>query len=82
MMTPKPIYEKLTEIFHEVFEDDTLILRPDMTAEDVPEWDNLSHVRLVLTIQRKFGVTFSAAQTAGLKNVGELVSLLQTRVRA
>ena len=81
-MTSDAIYRQLTEIFHDVFEDDTLILRPEMTAEDVPDWDSLSHVRLVLTIQRKFGVTFSAAQTAGLKNVGELVSLLQSRVKA
>ena len=81
-MTPEAIYTKLTDIFHDVFEDDTLVLRPNMTAQDVPDWDSLSHVRLVLTIQRKFGVTFSAAQTSGLKNVGDLVSLLQSRVKA
>ena len=81
-MTADDIYVKLTDIFRDVFEDDALVLRPDMTAEDVPDWDSLSHVRLVLTIQRKFGVTFSAAQTSNLKNVGDLVSLLQSRVKA
>ena len=81
-MTADDIYVKLTDIFRDVFEDDALVLRPDMTAADVPDWDSLSHVRLVLTIQRKFGVTFSAAQTSSLKNVGDLVSLLQSRVKA
>ena len=79
-MMSDSIQIRLTRIFHDVFEDDTLVLRPDMTAQDVPDWDSLSHVRLVLTIQREFGVTFSAAQTAGLKDVGELVSVLQSKV--
>ena len=81
-MMSDSIQIRLTRIFHDVFEDDTLVLRPDMTAQDVPDWDSLSHVRLVLTIQREFGVTFSAAQTAGLKDVGELVSFLQSKVKA
>ena len=81
-MMSDSIQIRLTKIFHDVFEDDTLVLRPDMTAQDVPDWDSLSHVRLVLTIQREFGVTFSAAQTAGLKDVGELVSVLQSKVKA
>jgi acyl carrier protein len=78
-MQADAVYAKLTGIFHDVFDDDELVLRPDMTAEDVPEWDSMSHVRLVLTIQQKFGIKFSAAQTTNLKNVGELVALIQSR---
>jgi acyl carrier protein len=53
-----------------------------MTADDIPEWDSLTHVRLLLTIQQKFGVKFSAAQASSLKNVGELVALIQSRASA
>ena len=81
-MQDKQIYSKLSSIFHDVFDDDELVLRPDMTADEVPEWDSLSHIRLVLTIQQKFGVKFSAAQTTNLKNVGELVALIQSRLSA
>jgi acyl carrier protein len=79
-MQTDAVYAKLTDIFHDVFDDDQIILRPELTADDVPEWDSLSHVRLILTIQQKFGIKFSAAQTTGLKNVGELVALIQARV--
>ena len=79
-MQPDAIYAQLTEIFRDVFDDDDIVLRPEMTASDVPEWDSLSHVRLVLTVQQKFGVKFSAAQTSSLKNVGEFVSLIGARV--
>jgi acyl carrier protein len=74
------IYKKMTEIFRDVFDDDTLVVTPDMTADDVAEWDSLNHIRLILTVQKAFEVKFSAAQTAGLKNVGELVELVQTKM--
>ncbi len=73
------IYAKLTEIFHNVFDDDSLVLRPELTAEDVPEWDSLSHVRLVLAVQKAFSLKLSAAQTANLKNVGELAELVRAK---
>jgi acyl carrier protein len=81
-MQSAAVYERLTGIFHDVFDDEELVLRPDMTADDVPEWDSLSHIRLVLTIQQQFGIKFSAAQTSGLKNVGDLVALIQSRLPA
>jgi acyl carrier protein len=74
-----PIYVQLTNIFHDVFGDDDLVLRPELTAEDVPEWDSLSHVRLILAVQKAFGTKFSAAQTAKLKNVGELAELIRAK---
>lgn len=74
-----PLTEKMTTIFHDVFDDDTIVLRRDLTAADVAEWDSLSHVRLILSIQKAFGVKFSAAQAANLKNVGELMDLVTAR---
>ena len=78
-MQTDAVYAQLADIFHDVFDDDAIVLTPELTADDVPEWDSLTHVRLILTIQQKFRVKFSAAQTTGLKNVGELVALIQSR---
>ena len=78
-MESDAVYAKLTDIFHDVFDDNGIVLSPEMTAEDVPEWDSLSHVRLIIAIQQNFGVNFSAAQASNLRNVGELVELLQSR---
>jgi acyl carrier protein len=76
------IYQRLTGIFHDVFEDESIILTPELTASDVPEWDSLSHIRLVLAVQKEFRTKFSAAQTANLKNVGDLAELIRARAVA
>ncbi len=76
-MEDREIYDRLTPIFRDVFDDDDITLRPDMTADDVAEWDSMSHIRLVLTIERQFHKTFPASRVSRLKNVGDLVSLIQ-----
>lgn len=78
-MTDAEIYAKLNPIFRDVFDADDLVIKPEMTAKDVDGWDSLSHVRLGLTVERAFGVRFSAADITGLKNVGELVALVRAK---
>ena len=68
-------------IFVEVFDDDTIELTPLMTAADVPAWDSLSNIRLVVAVEEEFGIQFTTGEVAGLKNVGEFVSVIQSRVK-
>ena len=72
-------YDTLTGIFRDIFDDDTIVVTPGLSAADVPEWDSLTHIRLILAIQKRFGVTFSAAQTASLQTVGDLVGLIKAK---
>jgi acyl carrier protein len=74
------VYAKLTDIFRDVLNNDEIVLAPHLTANDVAEWDSLSHVRLILTTERAFGVSFTAAQVGRLKNVGELADLVQSKM--
>jgi acyl carrier protein len=74
------IYRKLTGIFHDVFDDDDIVLRPETTAADVEGWDSLTHIRLVLNVERAFHVRFSAADVAKLKNVGEFVESIRAKL--
>ena len=74
------IYSQLTTIFRDVFDEPDLTPNREMTADDVVEWDSLSHVRLMLTIERVFRVKFTASQMGNLKNVGDLMDLLQTKL--
>ena len=69
----------LTEIFRDVFDDDTIVLRPELTAHDVEGWDSLTHIRLLLSIERKLNVKFSASEVGGLKSVGDLVALINNK---
>ncbi len=78
-MTDEIVYQKLTQTFRNVFDDDDLVLTPQLTAKEVDEWDSLTHVRLVLAIEKAFDIRFSAAEVARLQNVGELASLIRTK---
>ncbi len=70
-----PILTRLTSIFREVFDDDDLVLKPELTANDVDGWDSLVNIRLILSVQKAFGVKFSAVEMSRLKNVGDLIAL-------
>jgi acyl carrier protein len=74
------IYQKLTSVFHEVFDEESIVVRPDLTADDVEEWDSLSHIRLVLSVERAFGCRFSASEISKLKNVEGLVELIRAKI--
>jgi acyl carrier protein len=73
------IYQRLTRIFHDLFDDDSIVVTPRLTADDVAEWDSLRHIQLILAVQKTFKIRFSAADTANLKNVGELATLIQAK---
>jgi acyl carrier protein len=65
-------------VFREVFSDDTLVLRDDMTANDVEGWDSLMHVNLIIAIEKRFGVRFATAEISRLNDHGQnLRSLLE-----
>ncbi len=76
------IYARLSSVFHDVFDDDSIVVSPELTAADVPEWDSLSHIRLMLTVQKTFDIKISAAQAANLQNVGELAALIRAKLPA
>ncbi len=81
-MTVDAILSKMTDIFHDVFDNDEIVVTPSLTADDVPEWDSLTHVRLILAVQKAFSVKFSAAQIANLKNCGDLMDLVRSKAPA
>ncbi len=77
-MDEQQIYARLTEIFSDVFDDDIQV-NPALSAKDVDGWDSLSHIRLILTIEKAFKIKFSTSEIGKLENVGELVALIKAR---
>ena len=75
-MNENDIYTKLTNIFQDVFDDESLALTPQMTADDVEDWDSLTHVNLMVAVEKGFGVRFSTREVKNLRNVGDFVSLI------
>lgn len=78
-MTEQEVYARLTPIFRDVFDDDTIVPHREMTAAEVPAWDSLSNIRLVVAVEQEFKIQFSTGEVAGLKNVAEFVSVIQQR---
>src|ERR1700690_1891372 len=69
----------LGDVFRDFFDDDSLVLRPDMTAREADGGDSRAHIRLLLTIERKFHITFSASEVGGLRTVEELALLVSRK---
>ena len=75
------IYDRLTEIFQDVFDNDEVVATAELTAQDVDEWDSLSHIRVIVAIENDFQIRFSASEVSNLKNVGEIVSLIESKIQ-
>jgi acyl carrier protein len=71
--------EQLNEVFQDVFEDDDLQVQAQTSARDIDDWDSLMHVNLVLAVESRFGVRFTSTEVAGLKDVGELMALVEKK---
>jgi acyl carrier protein len=74
------VFHRLGEVFRDVFQADDLIITREMTAADVSGWDSLMHVRLILTVEKVFGIRFTTSEVASLNNVGELADAVEQKV--
>jgi acyl carrier protein len=79
-MDDPQIYAKLTQVFQDVFDDDSIELTPELSAKDVDGWDSLTHIRLILTVEKAFKAKFSTSEIGKLANVGDLATLIKSRV--
>ena len=66
----------LTPIFHDVLDDDDLVLEETTTAQDIDGWDSLAHIRLIVSIEKAFGLRFAASEIAELENVRAMAELI------
>jgi acyl carrier protein len=73
------VKHKLTRVFRDVFDDDNIEIFDAMTAADIDEWDSVTHITLVLAVEKEFGVRLNAAEVGKLDNVGAMIKLLARR---
>jgi len=72
--------ETLNQIFKMVFDDDSIQIRPEMTANEVDGWDSLSHVNLITTIEAKFNIRFTQKELLKQRNVGDLITNIDLKL--
>jgi acyl carrier protein len=73
------LQQQLEQVFQEVFNNEALVLRDQMTAKDIPAWDSLAHINLMFSIEQAFDVRFRGNELAEFKNIGELKAFLRSK---
>lgn len=71
---------RLLEVFQDVFDDDDLAITRETSADSLDAWDSMIHVSLMLSVEKQFGIKFNTTELEALKNVGELVDLIDTKI--
>ena len=79
-MNEDTIWDRLTSVFRDVFDDDSIVIGPETTARDIEGWDSLSNIELLVAIEKSFSkVKFNTGEVASLRNVGELVAAIKRK---
>jgi acyl carrier protein len=79
-MNQSEIYEKLTKIFQETFSITNLVLSESLSANDVDNWDSLTHMILITEIETQFAIKFKLKELNKMKNVGDLVEIISSKL--
>ena len=74
--------ERLHKVFVTVFDNDSIELNQELTADDVDEWDSLSHINLMIAIELEFGIEFDQSEIQNFANVGELMASIEKKLAA
>lgn len=79
-MTHEEVMEKVTLIFRDVFDDETLVITDSTSSADIEDWDSLEHITLVISMEKEFGLKFDLKEVNELKDVGEMVDLIVSKL--
>jgi acyl carrier protein len=78
-MQREEIYAQLNDLFRELFSDDNIVLRPDMTAEDIDGWDSFNHLSIIVAVETRFRIKMKTSEIDKLTNVGDLVAAIESK---
>jgi acyl carrier protein len=78
-MDESDIYGRLTEIIRDLFDDDSIIATPALSAKEVDGWDSMTHIRLMLTIEKAFKIELSALEIGKMERLGDLAKIIKAR---
>ncbi len=81
-MERSTILEQLNEIFIDAIDDEDIKLAYETTANDVEGWDSLTHIQLVVAIEKHFKIRFTSNEIQSWKNVGELTDSIASKLKS
>jgi len=74
------IFNQVLDIFRDVFDDVGLVINAETSSDQIPDWDSLAHISLVTSIERHFKIKFALGELQSLKNVGEMIALIEKKI--
>lgn len=80
-MTKNELFTRLDDVFQDVFDDDTIHVNEDTTADDIEDWDSLEHITLIDAVEEEFGMKFKMSEVSTMKNVGEMARIIAKRAK-
>jgi len=80
-MTNEEIHAKLQDVFRTIFDDDSIVITANTTADDIEKWDSLNQVRIILACQQVFNIKLNARKVNTLENVGQMVDYLAAALK-
>ena len=79
-MESKDVLLKIQDVFREILDNDDLVIDNTTTAADIEEWDSLTHIQLVVAIEKRFRIKFSSKEILSWKNIGEMIDSVQIKL--
>ena len=80
-MTHAEVLDALTNVFRDVFDDNSIVINDQTTANDIEDWDSLEHINLIEAVEKEFNMRFQMREVSGMKNVGEMVKIIASRAK-
>lgn len=79
-MTREDVFATLNEVFQDVFDDESITVNEETTADDIEDWDSLEHINLIAAVEQEFGMKFTMGQVVTMKNVGEMADIIMSQI--
>ena len=75
-MTREDVYERLNNVFRDVFDDESIVVEDSTTSDDIEDWDSFEHINLVVAVEEEFNFKIPMGKVVTMKNVGEMVDII------
>lgn len=79
-MSREEIFDKVQDIFRDVFDDDELMISDSTNSDEIEDWDSLEHISLIVSMEKEFSMKFDIKEVNTLKDVGEMIDLIKRKM--
>ena len=80
-MTREELFDRVQDIFRDIFDEDDMVIEDKTSSNDVEEWDSLNHINLVSAIEKEFEIRFALGELMELKDVGAMIDLMGEKLK-